>query len=515
MQLASIFTNSMVLQRDMPIKIFGTGRGRVQITFLDETVTALSEDDFWCVTLQPHSAGGPYTMQVLLDDTCVTLADVLIGDVFLACGQSNMEMPLFKTEHGLEEAEHCQNNNIRFFTVPRRFKTGVDNYGWHFSSIYNTDTPWKACDKQSALFFTAIGYYFAKNLERELNIPIGIISCNWGGKKIESFIQRKYFYDNSALKPTILAYDRLMDEINMPEYEKCFTKYLADMKHYCVEKRPDELECVQKNGLAWTEAQEPSFGLQPIMEPGPYDGVSAGNLWETMFSTIVPYGVKAMLWYQGEGNTRDPVGYAEKYLTFLHCIRDHFGENVPSYAVELTPYMRDAASFLTTQTGYEMANDNWAFLREQQQIATEMEKNNYLVTTQGLVSDMYAIHPREKKLVADRLSLKVLRYSYGRDVMADQPLYRSVRFAGNKAFIDFWNVKTFTGYTHNVIMYIAGADKVMHRAVVEIMNGNQLCVYSDQVDRPILVRYAFEMFYFGSHLYNEAGLPLAPFRTDR
>lgn len=307
----------------------------------------------------------------------------------------------------------------------------------------------------------------------------------------------------------------MISGLDMEEYEKAFTRHLAAMEHYCTIQRPDEIATVQKNGLDWTDAVEPSFGLQPMMQYGPYDGVSAGNLWETMFSTIVPYGVKAMLWYQGEGNTYEPTHYAEKYLTFLRCIREQFKADIPSYAVELAPYMRSAEAFLNAHTTYEQPEDNWAFLREQQQLATEIETGNYLVTTQGLVDNMYAIHPHEKKTIADRLCLKVLKYTYGRELAADQPVYQSVRFIGRKAFITLQNVEVLSGFTSNVIMYIAGENKIMHRAVVEIVNDNQLCVYSENVEKPLLVRYAFDMFYFGSHLYNEVGLPLAPFRTDR
>lgn len=193
MKLAAIFTDSMILQRDMPIRVFGTGQGCVEVTFLGETVTVSSKADNWCVTLQPHPAGGPYSMEISLNGQSITLSNILLGDVFLACGQSNMEMPLFKTVNGLEEATHCQNDRIRFFTVPRRFKADVDNYGWHFSSVYNTDMPWEPCREQTALFFTAIGYYFAKRMYQEVGVPIGIISCNWGGKKLKPSLNENIF----------------------------------------------------------------------------------------------------------------------------------------------------------------------------------------------------------------------------------------------------------------------------------------------------------------------------------
>lgn len=512
MKLASIFTNSMILQRDIPIKVFGTGNGNVHITFLNETVSTTSKDGKWCVVLNSHPAGGPYTMQISLNGKMIILSDILIGDVFLVGGQSNMEMPLFKTDDGYEEVENCENSNIRFFTVPRRFKAGVDNYGWHFSAVLNKDTPWVYCNKKSASLFSAIGYYFAKYIQKEFNVPIGIISCNWGGKKIEAFIERKYFYNNRVLSHIIKEYDELISRIDMAEYEKKFEQFLKDMEYYCTVKKPCEMDLVNEYGVAAAEAKSMGYGAQPIFETGPYDGVSAGNLWETMFSTIVPYTIKALLWYQGEANSPDYKTYAEKYLIFLKCFRENFGYNIPSYAVEIAPFLRNSNQLLQGVKG-ELEEKNWAYIREQQQLATEMESNNYLVTTQELGA-MYEIHPHQKKEIARRLSLKVLKYTYDRDVLADQPIYESVEFIDGKAYITVKNAATLFGNINDVIMYIAGEDESLKRAKVEIVD-NKICAYSDEVNNPILVRYAFEMYYFGAHIYNEAGLPLAPFRTDK
>ena len=232
-----------------------------------------------------------------------------------------------------------------------------------------------------------------------------------------------------------------------------------------------------------------------------------------MFETIVPYGVKGLLWYQGESNGVE-LDYTEKYLVFLKALRERFGCDIDAYAVELAPWMGDIAEYMKQPLDRFVTEGNWAFLREQQQRATEIGERNYLATTMEL-GDTYDIHPHNKRDVAYRLALKAMKYTYGMDIKADQPIYDSVEFKEGKAYITLKHSEGLFGEADGVNMFIAGEDKVLHRAKVEIVSDNRLCVYSEQVSEPVLVRYAFDMHYFGKHLYNDAGLPMAPFRTDR
>lgn len=511
MKLASIFTDNMILQRDMPIKVFGSGDGDVNISFLGKEANTIGTGGRWCVTLPAQKAGGPYRMDVTMDGKTVTLINILIGDVFIAAGQSNMEMPLFKTEYGFEEAKSSNNSCIRYFTVPRRYKPGYDTFCWHFAGVYNHDTPWRSCCEDSALTFSAIGHYFAKYINEEIGVPVGIISCNWGGKRIETFIAKEYFYDCNALKTIIEEYDDFLANLDMYEYDKKFEVFADDISKYILNRDNGYIDTVRKLGL---RAAAPLGSAQdmPIPDKGPYDSLSPATLWDSMYSDIVPYGVKAMLWYQGEANGYD-IEYKEKYLTFLKCIREKFGCEMDVYAVELAPWIENIAEYMKCPMERFVTKDNWAFLREQQYAATVEGDKNYLVTTQEL-GDIYDIHPSKKKEVARRLALKALKYTYGLDIKADQPVYKSVEFNGEKAYITLDNADGLYGITADVNMYIAGIDKVLHRAQLEILPDNRLCVYCNDVKTPVLVRYGFDFYYFGRHLYNDAGLPLAPFRTD-
>ena len=513
MKLASIFTDKMILQRDTPIRVFGTGNGVVTVRFLGEIVTEKGENGKWCVKLSPQPFGGPYSMGIDLDGKTITLSDILIGDVFLACGQSNMSMPLFRTESGIDDSRHCDNENIRYYTVPRRSKKGEDCYGLNFEGMYLEDKPWSICNEESSLHFSAIGHYFAQYVQRETNVPIGIISCNYGGRRIEAFIEKSYFYGVPALENQMREFKNYVKDLDMVEYEKKYVDFTVKIKEFIDSKPNDYVDFIKKTDLYSAQYILNSGGKNPKAPVGPYDARSPGTLWETMFSEIVPFGVRALLWYQGESNGRE-MDYYEKYLVFLKCIREQFGCEMDAYAIELAGYIENAKEYIKNPGNYFATENDWAFLREQQQRATEIGERNFLVTSQGL-GDLYDIHPKRKKDLAVRLAKKVLRHTYGMDIVADQPIYHSVEFEDGKAYITLDNAEGLYGYTDGVNMYIAGDDHILHQATVEILPDNRLCVYSEDVKEPVLVRYGFCMYYFGTHLYNKGGLPLAPFRTDR
>lgn len=512
MKLGAIFTDNMLLQRDIPIKVFGTGDGVAKISFRGETVTAKSVDGKWCASLKPCRAGGPYSMEIDLDGEVITLRDILMGDVYIAGGQSNMEMPLFKTDQGFEEAKHCANDNIRYYTVPRRYKPGSDNTSWHFVDMRTCDMPWAKCDEESALNFTAIGHYFAKFINEATDVPVGIISCNWGGRRIEPFIPKEYFYESDVLKAQMEEFEAYVSGLNMDEYEEKYKEFEKAIDRFVTEKKSGHMEFTRRVGLR-ASSPHTLVSDMPYPERGPYDSVSPSTLWNSMFETIVPYGIKGLLWYQGESNGME-LDYTEKYLIFLKALRERFGCDIDAYAVELAPWMGDIPSYMQQPMDRFVTENNWAFLREQQQKATEIGERNYLATTMEL-GDSYDIHPLNKRDVAYRLAIKAMKYTYDMDVKADQPLYDSVEFIGGKAYITLRHGEGLYGVTDAVNMYIAGADKVLHRAKVEIQDDGRLCVYSQDVPEPVLVRYAFDTNYFGQHLYNDAGLPLAPFRTDK
>lgn len=515
MKLAEVFSDSMVLQRDMPIKIFGTGSGTVTVDFDGETAKSESSDGRWYVELKPRSSGGPYEMHIDLSGKKITLTDIMIGDVWLACGQSNMELPLFKTEGGIDEAQAYKNDNIRFYTVPRRYAKGRDVRGWNFSSERPQKPQWRNCGEKVSEYFSAVGYYFAKEIQAQTDVPVGVISCNWGGRRIETFVDRSHSMACGALREELEEFDNYVNTLDMVEYEKAYDEFVAEKeRYYNSGVYTEDVELVKRLGARAAGNYTQSEGVPGSMEKGPYDSYSPTNLWETMFSELIPLCVKGMLWYQGESNCLDK-DYIDKYGAFLKCIRDNFGYNMPVYAVELAGF----AYWWTEGGGMHeegfLPEKGAAYLREQQQRATEIYDNNYLVTSMDY-GDLYEIHPTQKEEISKRLAKKALKYTYGFDIDADQPIYQSVRFEDSKAYITLKHGEgLFCLSLDQVDMFIGSEDGVVKKATVEIIDDNLLCVYSSEVINPKFVRYAFDNYYLKKHIYNRVGLPLAPFRTDK
>ncbi len=272
MKLAEIFRDNMVLQRNKPIAVFGEGKGGGYIEFCGKTTVFTNKyDSKFCIYLPLEEAGGPYEMTVCINDQISVLKNILIGDVFMAAGQSNMELTTSETI----DIEIIENSNVRLFTEPHI----PDN-----EAVIKHITPeWNIADKESILKFSAIGYKVGEILQENLHIPIGIISCNKGASRVDSWTDTQ-ITDND-------------------EYKKMIPKKFESVKMY--------------------KFNEGSF------------------LFENKLKHIIPYTMKGVLWYQGESNARK--GDAENYKTLLTIMinnwRDLFAANLPFYCVQIMPYI--------------------------------------------------------------------------------------------------------------------------------------------------------------------------------
>ena len=264
-------------------------------------------------------------------------------------------------------------------------------------------------------------------------------------------------------------------------------------------------------GIVEKDWEEPyGYGIYHIRKPA--------VLFESMISEVSPFAMKGVLWYQGESNAADSgKSYAYKYLVFMKSFREAFKDDtIPFYAVELAPYDEwyDENRHQDRDDRFITDVTNWAYMREQQQKAVEIGDNNYLVTTMG-IGDPYDIHPIHKEELSHRMLLKVLRHSYGFDIFADQPVMKSAEIKNGKVIIEVDNAEgLFSRQLSGVKMYISDETHILKRAKIQI-DGNKLILENENVKNPVLARYAFDMNYNGPHIYNKAGLPMAPFRTDK
>lgn len=511
MKLASIFTSHMVFQANKPIKVFGEGKGNVRIEFLGEVKEAVFKEEEWCLTLDEREYGGPYEMKVFLDGELTVLSDIYVGEVWLASGQSNMEMLLFRTEYGIETAKQADNDKIRLFTVPKRTKRDTQLYGWFFETTDGSDTPWKVCTEETALHFSAIAYRVAKEIQEKLGIAVGIISCNYGGHILESAISPDYLQDHPAFEKERIAYNEMMAEL---DYEKYLMEYNNGVKewekYYHSHKDIDEVEEVRRMGARATNGTPPNLPQMPV---GPYSPLKACCIYNAMFARIIPFGVRGMLWYHGE--IVDYSDYSEQFLAFEECMREKFqNPDMSFYMVEVagcvdywheTPQDRDDR-FVET--------DCVAFTRQAQYKAAKIGKKTYIATTMG-ETDIFDIHPVNKKELAHRLALKVLKYEYGEEVDADQPVFKEAVFANGGVKVYFENSDgLFSPALDRVKMYVADESKVLKRAKIVIEEDNSILLTNNEVENPKYASFAFDNYYSGGLIYNKAGLPMAPFRAE-
>ena len=511
MKLAPIFTDCAVFQKGQPIRIFGKGAGKVKVEFLGEVFEQCFDGAEWLIELPACEYGGPYEMRITLDGAEHILHDVYVGEVWLAGGQSNMEMPLYRVQNGIEDAEKCDNDLIRFFTVPRRAKPDDAVGGWNFAPTDGNDTPWMKCCESSALYFSAIGFYVARELHEHLGCAIGIISCNWGGKIIEAFIGEEWIKNALFMRQYYNSVRREWDALSDEEVAAHYTavKEALELRRDLV-KDIDEIDMTRRLGLPATSGYPK--GALPNIPAGPYSPNGMSRLYDSMYSRIIPYSINGILWYQGESNTAE--NYLEKYLLYMRCMKESFkNPELCFYAVELASYGASQVSNGNIISDRFVSGDNWAFKREAQQRATEIATDNYLVTSMGL-GDVFDIHPANKKELSHRIAIKVLKHTYGFDIKADQPIFKKAHFEGNRVIIEIENSEgIFSSDLWGVCMYVADEQRELKKANVSIED-DKIILTCDEISNPILVRYAFDNYYGGTHIYNSAGLPLQPFRTD-
>ncbi len=496
MKISALFSDHMVLQREKPIRIWGCGQGRVTVRLDDCTADTVCEDGKWLVELPAMKAGGPYTMTMKDEIGEVTLTDVMIGEVWLAAGQSNMEHPLFSAEDGFEAAAQADLPEIRFFTVPRRNEAGQDRYGWHFEAVRSVDTPWQVCTPETAIHFSAIGFHFARHLQAEKGVAVGVISCNYGGTRIEPWIDPKIIESDSRFAMVRQRAQKALEGLDLAEYEAVYQAYRDELDAQCAgtdavakAKELGPYAFGRYNCIDWPK--EPPFG--PKWQNWP------GVLYENMTAFIVPYALRGVLWYQGESSRNDAPYYYDMFAAYAEqCRRDFRDDSLPIFTVQLAPYICEPIY-------------SWARIVEEQVRIANQQEGVYLITS-GDIGEYGNIHPMYKRQFADRLWLAAERIVYGGDSEYSGPIYESYSVTGDTVAVRFTHADSGLRLGEEPDLAVCGEDGVFHPATATV-EGDTLLVRSEAVPAPVHVRYGFAD-QFRLHLYNGEGLPAAPFRTD-
>jgi len=495
--LPNIFSDHMVFQRDQPIRIFGQAAPgeSITVTFAGESgSTEAAPDGHWRVQLPSVAADRTGRTLTIEGNNPVTFQDILVGDVWLCSGQSNMEWTLTNTASGNKEITAANYPEMRLFNVTGHTQSR--------SPQTNTTGLWQRCTPKNVRGFSAVAYFFGRTLYRESNIPVGLIGTNWGGTRIEPWIPREGFDGIEKLDKYRRGLDRL--DLKTPEGKSNHRDYLQRVERW-VEGAQTKINQGNHPGAP---PSPPSFGT--------VDG--ATTIYNSMVHGIAPFSVRGAIWYQGESNGEEGDSYFHKMRALIAGWRRAFeNPNLLFYFVQLANWQE--------ATEDPSGGDGWAALRDAQRKALSIPHTGMAVTTD--IGEAGDIHPRNKQDVGDRLAQWALRDVHQRDVVPSGPLFKSAKQEGNSIRISFDHVGGgLMAATKDGLnppqedrggklrrFAIAGDDQkwVWADAVID---GSTVVVSSPEVQRPVAVRYAYSMNPAGANLYNREGLPASPFRTD-
>ena len=482
-KLPAIFGSHMVLQRDLADKVWGKADAgeEVTVTIGDQSKKATADDKGkWSVTLDPLNAGGPHVLTVKGKNT-VTFEDVLVGEVWICSGQSNMQWDLSQANDGDLEALAANFPKIRLISVPQ---IGTQEPKDDFKG------KWELCTPATAKTFSAVGFLFGKQLYQTLDVPIGLIDDSWGGSAAEAWVKRDVLEKDERFKPLMdrwVAIEKDRDAMKA-KYEEALAKH--------------------KEAAAKAKAEGKTAPRAPQSPNDLLGGNSRpGNIYNGVLKPTIGYGIKGAIWYQGESNAGRAYQYRDLFPLLIQSWRDEWGVGDFSF------YWVQLADFLPEKS--EPGDSSWAELREAQTMTMSRLKN----TGQAVIIDIgegQDIHPRNKQDVAKRLARWALAKDYGVQVSYQSPTYKSLEVTDGKAIVtidhvggglkpyDFPEIKGFT---------IAGKDRKFAKAKAKLIGGDKVEVSAEGVSEPVSVRYGWADNPV-CNLYGRNGLPLTPFRTD-
>jgi sialate O-acetylesterase len=469
--LPSLWSDHVVVQRDLPVRVWGKAAPgeQVSIHFRDATASAAADKyGLWTIDLPPGGAGGPFTMEVQGANKIV-LPDILVGDVWLASGQSNMEFGTRGVTHAEEELKAAQQPKIRLFHVERKSSD--------FPQDDVVSQKWALCTPQTVADFSAVAYFFARNIQADQHVPIGLIEADWGGTPAETWTSLKALSQDGSLMP---AWDTWAE--------------MSEKEPTAILVRAQE-ERERKEALA-AGKPEPAFPwhaeLRSWLPGGTFNG---------MIAPLANFRIRGILWYQGESNAGgERFFYYDRLMrTLIQDWRKRWNEgDIPFLFVQL-------ANFTTSPDG------KWPELRDAQRRTLSVNQTGMAVAID--IGDPDNIHPKNKQEVGRRLSLAARALAYHEQLEYSGPLYRTQMRQGNAMRIYFDHADggllakggELTGFE------IAGKDGkfVPARASIE---GKTVVVSSSQVEEPAAVRYGWS----GNpqcNLYNREELPASPFTT--
>ncbi len=471
--LPPAISSHMVLQREMAIPIWGKAAPaeEVTVTFNGQTVKATADaEGKWLVKLASMPAGGPFPMSIAGKNT-ISLEDVLIGEVWLCSGQSNMAFFMKNVTDAAQELPQAQDPQLRLFNSKR---TIAD------SPQFKVEGKWEECTPKSVESFSAVSYFFGKKLRQDLKVPVGLLHSSWGGTAAEVWVPKPMLEGD-------------------PDFKKILEKWAEDVAAYpeAMKAFQPKLDEFQKQVAAAKAAGQkpPKEPKGPRGEQGSRDTPTGG--YYGMITPHQPFGIRGVIWYQGESDAKEAKRYQKLFPALIQSWRTAWGQgDFPFLFVQLPNILKK----------------NWPELREAQLLTLKASPNTAMAVTIDL-GDPNDLHPTNKKPVGERLAMAAAGMVYSKTGEGSSPLYQSSTVEGAKMKITFDGVGAGLVAKDGVLkgFEIAGADHKFVPAEAAI-EGKTVLVSSPQVSSPVEVRYGWEDNPTCT-LYNQEGLPASPFRT--
>jgi sialate O-acetylesterase len=481
--LPRVFGDRMVLQRDRPNPLWGKSRPGevVTATIAGQSAAATAgADGNFRLDLPALPAGGPQVLEVATSDASLTFTDVLVGEVWLCSGQSNMDFTLARTATRSFAGATDWEREVAAANHPmiREFKAG-----WTMREDPQTELEgtWTACTPETAGDFSAVAYFFARELQKELGVPVGLVTCAYGASTAEAWISREKLAANPAFKPLRDAYWKKFiafrdDPMPFADYGRARAKWEAAGRKGRAPRHPDPAQ----------DQHHPSV------------------LFNGMIAPLVPYGIRGAIWYQGESNVGSRQLYPALQKALIEDWRARWNRDISFHFVQLAPYQKPKP---------EPAESGLASMREAQATSLALPKTGMVVTLD--LGEEKDVHPRNKQDVGKRLALLALKNEYGKDRPSRGPVFKTAEIEAGRVVLHFDTADGALVAKDGPLKQfaIAGDDMMFVRAEAGI-EGDTVVVSSPAIPRPLHVRYAWADNPEGANLFNTAGLPAAPFRTN-
>ena len=474
-----MFSDGAVLQQGINLPVWGTAGDGEQVTveFQGQKVQTVAKGGQWLVKLKPLKPGGPFTLTLSGVNT-VTVTNLLVGEVWICSGQSNMEFPLAGASTASNAIANATDPLLRLLTVPRNPQDEAQRQ-------HTQPMIWKESSPATAADFSAVGYFFGRDLRKACQVPVGLIHSSFGGTPAEPWTSKQGFEEDPELRLILQAYEQSLQKYpqQLADYQKQEPELLAKYAAAVEQAKQDHKPAPQKPA--------------PPANPGLSIAERPACLYNGMIAPLVPFGIRGVIWYQGESNVKKASQYPKLFGMLIRQWRKHWGEGqFPFLFVQIAPKLGMPAE-----------------IREAHLLTSQQVPNTAMVVITDY-GDAYNIHPPRKEPVGDRLALAARALAYKEKIEYAGPTYRSCKVDGDHLVLSFTHVGGGLVARDGDLkdFMVAGADKKFVPAQAKIQ-GAKVFISSPAVPHPLAVRYGWSDVPSGN-LYNKEELPASPFRSE-